>query len=79
MGVGVLFSAIPLFLFQGGLTVLAFYMGEFLSPGIVNEITATGGLLLIGLGINILEIKNIKILNILPSLFVIALLYWIFV
>lgn len=78
LGVGVLFSAIPLLIYQGGLTVLAAYLGEFVSEIIINEMTATGGMLLIGLGINILEIKKIKILNMIPALLIIVLLVWLF-
>ncbi|PLX25124.1 MAG: DUF554 domain-containing protein [Salinivirgaceae bacterium] len=74
MGIGVLFSAIPLFLFQGGLTLFAAYLADYLTDPIVNELTAVGGLLLLGLGLNILEIKKLKILNMLPALVVAVLL-----
>jgi len=78
LGIGVLFSAIPLLIYQGGLTLLAEYLGEFLSEIIINEITAIGGILLIGLGINILEIKKIKILNMIPSFVIIVVMVWLF-
>ncbi len=74
MGSGVLFSSIPLLIYQGSLTLFASYLKQILSPQIINELTAVGGLLLIGLGINLLEIKKIKILNMLP-----ALLYSLFI
>ncbi len=45
-----------------------------LTPKLVNELTAVGGLLLIGLGINILKIKQLPILNMLPSLIIAAIL-----
>ena len=77
LGRGVLFSVIPLFLFQGGLTLLAFYIEPYLTDIIINEITALGGILLIGLDINILGIKKIKVINLLPSLiFVVILSYY---
>jgi len=69
MGVGVLFSAVPLFLYQASLTLFAGSMHEFFSPEIIAELTATGGILLIGLGIAITEIKDLKILNMTPALF----------
>ncbi|NOZ48168.1 MAG: DUF554 domain-containing protein [Chlorobi bacterium] len=79
LGIGVMFSAIPLLIYQGTLTVLAAYFGHFFSSVMINEITATGGILLLGLGISILEIKKIKILNMIPSLIIIVFLVWIFV
>ena len=74
LGVGVLFSAVPLLVFQGGLTLLAMYFGDFVSQSIILELTATGGVLLMGLGVDILEIKKMKIINMLPALVIIVLL-----
>ncbi|NPA67897.1 MAG: DUF554 domain-containing protein [Chlorobi bacterium] len=76
-GAGVAFSVIPMFIFQGGLTLAAMYLGKFIDISLINEMTATGGILLIGLGINILEIKKIKIFNLFPALFFAVLLAWI--
>lgn len=78
-GIGVLFSAIPLLLFQGGLTLLASLAGEFFNPIIITEVTATGGVILIGLGINLLEIKKIKVVNLLPAMLIVPLLMELFV
>ena len=78
MGIGVIFAAIPLLIYQGGLTLLASLVGDFLSETIIAEMTAVGGLLLIGLGINILEIKKLKILNMIPAIFVAVILSAIF-
>jgi len=77
-GYGVAFSVIPLILYQGGLTLLAAYFGDYFSQTIINELTAVGGLILIGLGINILEIKQLKILNLLPALIIIVVLAYFF-
>jgi uncharacterized membrane protein YqgA involved in biofilm formation len=77
MGIGVMFSAIPLFLYQGGLTIGASYAQYFFTTEIITEISAVGGVILIGLGIDILEIKSIKTANMLPSL-VIAVLIMVF-
>jgi uncharacterized protein len=68
LGIGVLFSVIPLFIYQGGLTLLAGSLQAVMSDVVVNEISAAGGLILIGLGITILEIKQLKVLNMLPAL-----------
>jgi hypothetical protein len=77
LGVGVVFSAIPLFLFQGGITLLAMLFGSFFPEMYAVELGAVGGILLIGLGINILEIKKIKVMNLLPALVMIVLLLWL--
>ncbi|HAN76361.1 MAG TPA: DUF554 domain-containing protein [Bacteroidales bacterium] len=78
MGAGVLLSAVPLLIYQGALTFLAMYLGQTLPAMYITEISAVGGILLIGLGINILEIKQLKILNLLPALVYIALFLVIF-
>jgi len=78
LGAGVLFSVIPLFVFQGGLTLLAMVFGDFFPQIMITELTAVGGILLMGLGIDILEIKKIKVMNMLPALIVIVLLMWLF-
>ncbi len=78
MGIGVLFSFIPLLLFQGGLTLLASNMQNILTSSIINELSAVGGILLLGLGITILDIKKIKILNMLPSLIIVVILTYFF-
>jgi uncharacterized membrane protein YqgA involved in biofilm formation len=78
MGVGVLFAVVPLLLYQGGLTLLAGLLKGFLTEPVINEMTAVGGILLIGLGLNILEIKQLKISNMLPALLVAVILAHIF-
>lgn len=68
LGIGVLFSVIPLLIYQGGLTLLAGSLHAAMSEAVVNEVSAAGGLILIGLGITILEILRLKVLNMLPAL-----------
>jgi uncharacterized protein len=79
MGAGVLFSVVPLIIYQGGLTLFAAKLGNLMSEPVMNELTAVGGLLLIGLGIGILDIKKIKILNMLPALLFAVLLGWLII
>lgn len=76
-GSGVLFSAIPVLLYQGGITIGAGYVESYLSPLIIDQLSATGGLLIAGIGIILLEIKDIRIANLLPSLALVPLLTWI--
>jgi len=78
LGVGVLFSVIPLVLYQGGITLFASSLQGFFTTPLINELTAVGGILLMGLGINLLEIKSFKILNMLPSLVIVVILASIF-
>lgn len=78
MGIGVLFSFIPLLFFQGGLTLFAVYMQSIFTDVMINELTAVGGVMLVGLGISILEIKKIRILNMLPSLIIVVILTYSF-
>ncbi len=78
LGIGVMFSAIPLLLYQGTLTILAKSLQSVLTQAIINELTAVGGLLLIGLGINLLGIKNLKVINMLPALLIAAVLTAVF-
>lgn len=78
LGVGVLFSTIPLLIYQGGLTLVASYATTSLSQSMVNELSAVGGILLVALGFNILEVKRFDVINLLPSLIFIILLMSIF-
>ncbi len=76
MGMGVAFAAVPVLLYQGGLTLLAGVVGGFLSTAVITEMGATGGAIIIGLGINMLELgsRRIKVGNMLPAIFL-PLLY----
>ena len=69
-GIGVLFSVIPMLIFQGGLTLFAGQFGSFFSTNLLAQLTATGGILILGIGINLLEIEQIKVINMLPALLV---------
>lgn len=77
LGSGVVFSAVPLLLFQGSITLLSMYASQFFTPDIIKGLTNTGGILLLGLAINILEIKRLRIMNMLPSLVFVVILIWI--
>lgn len=73
MGVGVLFSAIPVFLYQGAISLGAGFIKPLLTDPMLNNITALGGVLIIGIGTNALGITRIKVANLLPGLFLIPL------
>ncbi len=69
MGVGVVFSAIPVLIYQGTITLLAGSLKSVLLPALVTEMTATGGLLIVAIGLNLLGITRIRVGNLLPSIF----------
>ena len=69
LGIGVAFSALPVFAYQGSISLLATQLNSILSNSMMNELTATGGILLIGIGISsLLEIKIIRVGSFLPAL-----------
>ncbi|PZE19776.1 DUF554 domain-containing protein [Paenibacillus xerothermodurans] len=77
LGVGVMFSALPVFVYQGSIALaasgIAAIIEQRLLNAIITEITAVGGILIIGLGLNLLEIRQINVANLLPSVLVAAL------
>jgi uncharacterized membrane protein YqgA involved in biofilm formation len=77
LGIGVAFSIIPLFIYQGGLTLLAAVAGSFIPPEIITEISAVGGILLMGMALRIMEIKDIRVMNMLPGLVLVIPAMWI--
>lgn len=77
LGVGVCFSAISVFVYQGIITITASLMKQFLITSVVSEMSAVGGLLIVAIGANMLDIKRIKVGNMIPAIFI-PLLYYIF-
>ncbi|MBT4088539.1 MAG: DUF554 domain-containing protein [Deltaproteobacteria bacterium] len=70
MGVGVLLSFIPVFLYQGLLTVTAGLIKPFLVASVISQMSATGGLLILAIGINLLGVVKIRVGNMLPAVFI---------
>jgi len=69
LGAGVLFSALVILFYQGGISLLASQLNTILTPVMMTEMTAVGGVLLLGIAIsNLLEIKPIRVGNFLPAL-----------
>ena len=77
MGIGVLFSAASVFLYQGLITVSASFMKQFLTPEVITQMSAVGGLLIVAMGFNMLVMVKIKVGNCLPAIFI-PLVYFIF-
>lgn len=80
LGLGVVFSSVMVFAYQGILTLLATQVAEFMTTAMVNDLSGIGGVMLIGIGISsLLEIKKIRIGNFIPALFITPILTIIFV
>jgi uncharacterized protein len=78
LGVGVLFSAGMILIYQGGIILLAAQLNALVTKPMMAELTATGGVLLLGIAISsLLEIKKIRVGNFLPALVIAPLIVWI--
>lgn len=75
LGVGVLLSAITVFLIQGGLVLLAGFLSPLMSPGAINEMTCAGSLLIIMIGTNLMGITKIKVADYLPAILFAPVIY----
>lgn len=75
LGVGVLFSAAFVLLYQGSIVVLAHYIAPFLSDAVIAEMTCAGSLIIIGLALNMLGITKLKVMNLVPAIFLPIILY----
>ena len=85
LGIGVIFSAIPVMIYQGGIALFATQIDRFIPADLMDtfivEMTATGGIMIIAIGLNILGLTQIRVANLLPSILVTAILltcvyYW---
>ena len=78
LGPGVLFSSVVILVYQGGISLLAHQLNAVVTASMMNEMTAAGGVILMGLAISsLLEIKKIRTGNFLPALAVAPLIVWV--
>jgi uncharacterized membrane protein YqgA involved in biofilm formation len=70
LGLGVAFSAITVFLYQGTITIGAIYLKDLLTTAVVSDMSAIGGLLIIGIALNMMGVTKIKVANLLPAVFI---------
>lgn len=68
LGIGVLFSIIPMFIYQGAMTLLASLISGYITPDMYANISGVGGLMIIGIGLNLLKITKLELCNMLPGL-----------
>jgi uncharacterized protein len=73
-GVGVMFSVITILLLQGGLALAGSLLGQFMTQPMINETTAVGGLMMMGIGFILLDIKKPRLANFLPGLVIAPLI-----
>lgn len=73
-GVGVLFSAVAILIYEGGMTLLAGQLGNYLSSSVIAAMSSTGSVLLIALALNMLDITKFKVMNYIPAVFLPILL-----
>lgn len=82
LGFGVIFSVIPVVLYQGSIALLATqiekWMPETFLNGLIVEVTAVGGLLILAIGLNLLNIVKIRVGNLLPSIVTVGFIYYIY-
>lgn len=78
LGVGVMFSSLMILVYQGGISLLAAQLNAIVTQSMMNEMTAAGGVILMGLALSsLLEIKKIRAGNFLPALVIAPLIVWI--
>lgn len=68
LGAGVILSSIPVFVYQGSIILLANILAPYLGEAVINEVVVVGSVLLIGLGLNMLDITELKIMNYVPAM-----------
>lgn len=76
LGIGVMFSAGPVLIYQGTITLAAGVLKPLLVPAVISQMSGAGGLLIMGLGVNMLLGQRIKVGNMLPAVFI-PLVYYV--
>ncbi len=77
LGVGVMLSALPVLVYQGALTLIARFAQAILTSAMIAELSAAGGVMMIGIAINLLELRRVRVGNMLPALVIAPLLVWL--
>jgi uncharacterized membrane protein YqgA involved in biofilm formation len=74
LGIGVAFSIIPIIIVQGGIALGAHWVGPYLTADVIREMSTVGGTLIFAIGIDLMDIKRLPVGNLMPAVFVAALL-----
>ena len=75
LGVGVLFSAAAILIYQGAITILAAFIAPYMSNELITQMSIVGSVLIIGIGFNLLKITNVRLGNMLPAIFIPVVYY----
>lgn len=75
LGIGVIFSAVAVFLYQGVIVIFAHSVEPYLSTDIIREMTIVGSVIIVGIGLSMLNIKKIKTANLLPAIMIPVIYY----
>lgn len=75
LGFGVLLSSVPILIYQGGIVILAHFLAPLLTQGAIGDMTCTGSLIIIGLALNMIGITKLKVMNMVPAIFLPILMH----
>lgn len=75
LGIGVIFSALSVLIYQGSITIAASYLDTFLTTEMITAISMVGNIILIAIGINFMELRKIKVANMIPAIFIPVIYY----
>lgn len=75
LGIGVALSAIPTFLYEGALVLMSGFLEPYISDVLLADLTSVGGIMILAIGFGILEIKDLKVANMLPAFIVVILIH----
>ena len=70
MGIGAAFSAISVLLYEGSIVLISWVVRDFFSPEMIREVSAVGNLIIAGMAFNLLGLKEIKVANLIPAMFI---------
>jgi uncharacterized membrane protein YqgA involved in biofilm formation len=77
LGAGVYLSILTILVIQGGLATLAYLFGANLDPVAISAASAVGGVILLGVGFRLLEIKRVRVVSLLPALIIAPVIVWL--
>lgn len=78
LGIGVMFAAGFVLLYQGSITLLSQWVAPFLTDSVINEMTCVGSVIIMGLALNMLGITKLRVMNYVPAIFLPIILYPLF-
>ena len=74
MGPGVALSAVPVLLYQGSITLLALWLQSFMTDAVIAELSATGGIMIMAIGLNLTGVTKLRLANMIPGIVVLLVL-----